>query len=83
MRQKCIFGHIWHIWVRIWVPGKNTIRDGGNIALYTPYTVDTVYTGDTVHTVYTVCTIQTADALLSKKWSGLDTKRNIVMGLTG
>ena len=49
----------------------------------TVYTGDMVYTVDTVHTVYTVCTIQTADALLSKTRSGLDTKRDIVMGLKG
>ena len=38
---------------------KNTIRDGGSIALYADYTVYTVYTDYTVYSVYTVDTVDT------------------------
>ena len=55
---------------------KNTIRDGGSIALYTAYTVDTVdmaytvdtvdmaYTVDTVYTVYMIYTVDTVQTAL-------------------
>ena len=45
---------------------NNTIRDGGSIALYTAYTVDTVdmaYTVDTVDMAYTVDTVYIAEVV--------------------
>ena len=43
---------------------KNTIRDGGNTALYTAYTIDTVDTVDIVDTVDTVDTVYTIETAL-------------------
>ena len=65
----------YHFWGLLAPPGdqvvfsstiKDTIRDGGGIALQTADTVDTVYTVDTVDLVYTVnmvCTVNTVDTV--------------------
>ena len=39
--------------IPFWI-NKNTIKDGGSIALYAAYTTDMAYTVDTAYTVYTV-----------------------------
>ena len=45
------------------ITAKNTIRDGGNIALCAAYTVDRVNTVDTVDNVDTVDTFDTVDTV--------------------